>query len=176
MAAEYVMPGRWVRWISTAEPDWDAVYADQLPRVYNFFRYRFGPTADAEDLTARTFEKAWRARQRYRSDLASFATWLMSIARNVAADHVRARRLHVPIEEAAVVWAEGTPEEEAMRHSDGLRLAALLQQLPERDRELLAMKYGAGMTNRAIATATGLTESNVGTIVHRAVQTLRTRW
>lgn len=72
--------------------------------------------------------------------------------------------------------AAGTPEDEAVRHSDGVRLAALLQQLPERDRELLAMKYGAGMTNRAIATATGLSESNVGTIVHRAVQILRTRW
>src|SRR3970282_1347034 len=85
MAVEQGVPGRLVRWISAAEPDWDAVYADQLPRVFNFFRYRFGPTADAEDLTARTFEKAWRARQRYRRDLASFATWLMSIARNVAA-------------------------------------------------------------------------------------------
>jgi RNA polymerase sigma-70 factor (ECF subfamily) len=72
--------------------------------------------------------------------------------------------------------ATGTPEDDAVRHSNGERLAALLQSLPERERELLAMKYGAGMTNRAIATATGLTESNVGTIVHRAVQTLRERW
>jgi RNA polymerase sigma-70 factor (ECF subfamily) len=176
MAAEHVMPGRLVRWISAAEPDWDAVYADQLPRVYNYFRYRFGSTADAEDLTARTFEKAWCARHRYRSDLASFATWLISIARNVATDHVRARRLHVPIEEAVVVAAEGTPEDEAVRHSDGVRLSALLQQLSDRDRELLAMKFGAGMTNRAIATETGLSESNVGTIVHRAVLTLRERW
>jgi hypothetical protein len=61
MSVEQAMPGRLARWLSAAEPDWDAVYADQLPRVYNFFRYRFGVTADAEDLTARTFEKAWRA-------------------------------------------------------------------------------------------------------------------
>ncbi|HWV94383.1 MAG TPA: sigma-70 family RNA polymerase sigma factor [Vicinamibacterales bacterium] len=154
-----------------------AVYADQLPRVYNFFRYRFGVTADAEDLTARTFEKAWRARHRYRRDVAAFSTWLLSIARNVAADHMRARRPHVALDEAASMeTATGTPEDEAVRHSDGERLAALLQSLPERERELLAMKYGAGMTNRAIATATGLTESNVGTIVHRAVLTLRERW
>ena len=170
------MPGRLVRWLSAAEPDWDAVYSDQLPRVYNFFRYRFGVTADAEDLTARTFEKAWRARHRYRRDVAAFSTWLLSIARNVAADHVRARRPLVALEEAASVAATGTPEDEAVRHSNGERLASLLQSLPERDRELLAMKYGAGMTNRAIATATGLTESNVGTIVHRAVETLRERW
>ena len=42
MSVEQAMPGRLVRWLSAAEPDWDAVYADQLPRVYNFFRYRFG--------------------------------------------------------------------------------------------------------------------------------------
>ena len=84
MSVEQAMPGRLVRWLSAAEPDWDAVYADQLPRVYNFFRYRFGVTADAEDLTARTFEKAWRARHRYRRDVAAFSTWLLSIARNAA--------------------------------------------------------------------------------------------
>lgn len=176
MSVEQAMPGRLVRWLSAAEPDWDAVYADQLPRVYNFFRYRFGVTADAEDLTARTFEKAWRARHRYRRDVAAFSTWLLSIARNVATDHVRARRPLVALEEAATMAATGTPEDDAVRHSNGERLAVLLQSLPERERELLAMKYGAGMTNRAIATATGLTESNVGTIVHRAVGTLRERW
>ena len=47
---------------SSEDLDWDAVYADQAPRVYNYFRFRLGRTADAEDLTARTFEKAWRSR------------------------------------------------------------------------------------------------------------------
>lgn len=176
MALEQALPGRMVRWLTASEPDWDAVYAEQLPRVYNFFRYRFGPTADAEDLTARTFEKAWLARHRYRRDLAGFSTWLLSIARNVAADHLRARRLFVPLEQAATVAAAGTPEDEAMAGSDAHRLAALLATLTDRERELLAMKYGAGMTNRDIAAATGLSESNVGTIVHRAVQALRARW
>jgi len=52
----------------------------------------------------------------------------------------------------------------------------LLEGLTDRDRELIALKYGAGLTNRAIAQATGLSESNVGTILYRAVQTLRARW
>lgn len=170
------MPGRLARWISAAEPDWDAVYAEQLPRVYNFFRYRFGEAADAEDLTARTFEKAWRARHQYRRDLAGFSTWLLSIARNVAIDHHRSRRPQAPLEDAAAVAAGSTPEDDAVRASDAGRLSLLLSQLPERDRELLSLKYGAGLTNRAIAKATGLSESNVGTILHRAVDALRTRW
>jgi hypothetical protein len=52
--------------IPPAAVDWDAVYAQQLPRVYNFLRYRTGDEALAEELTARTFEKAWRKRHRYR--------------------------------------------------------------------------------------------------------------
>jgi RNA polymerase sigma-70 factor (ECF subfamily) len=176
MALDQTMPGRLAQWISTAEPDWDAVYAEQLPRVYNFFRYRFGNTADAEDLTGRTFEKAWRARHRYRRDLASFSTWLLSIARNVGTDHIRARRPMVPIEDAAMVAAADTPEEAVSKQSDARRLALLLDGLTDRDRELIALKYGAGLTNRAIAQSTGLSESNVGTILYRAVQTMRARW
>ena len=177
MTAEQALPGRLVRWITAAEPDWDAVYAEQLPRVYNFFRYRFGPSMDAEDLTARTFEKAWQARHRYRRDVAGFATWLLAIARNLAVDHLRARRHHLPLDAAALVAVSGgTPEDAAARGSDEARLAALLAGLPDRERELVALKYGADMTNRAIARVTGLSESNVGTILHRTVHTLRERW
>jgi len=158
------------------EADWDVLYADQLPRVYNYFRYRVGSGPVAEDLTSQTFEKAWRSRGRYRSDIAGFTTWLLAIARNVAIDHGRARREHAPLEDAEDVAADGTPEDEHARRSDRDRLAALVARLPERERELLALKYGAGATNRAIAELTGLSESNVGTIIHRAVQTLRRDW
>ena len=161
----------------TAEPDWDEVYAEHLPRVLNYFRYRLGQTADVEDLTARTFEKAWRARHRYRRDLAGFSTWLLTIARNVATDHLRARQRHDPLDAAAAVPSpDHTPEQHALRQSDAERLAALLATLEPRQRELIAMKYGADMTNRAIAHATGLSETNVGTILHRAVETLRGQW
>jgi RNA polymerase sigma-70 factor (ECF subfamily) len=176
MALVQVLPRRLAGWI-TAEPDWDQVYADQLPRVLNFFRYRLAHTADVEDLTARTFEKAWRARHRYRRDLAGFSTWLLTIARHVAIDYLRARQRYEPIEAADDVPSPGhTPEQHALHQSDAQRLAALLATLEPRQRELIAMKYGADMTNRAIAHATGLSESNVGTILHRAVDALRGRW
>ena len=161
---------------AAARPDWDAVFAEQLPRVYNFLRYRLGNEALAQDLTSRTFEKAWRERHRYRRDLAGFSTWLLRIARNVAIDHRRTAHEHAPLEAAVEVAAEGTPEEEAVIRSNFARLSVLIGRLPERDRELLALKYGAGATNRAIAQITGLSESNVGTILHRAVQTLRAEW
>ena len=176
MTFEQVLPLRLARWV-TAEPDWDQVYAEELPRVLNFFRYRLGNTADAEDLAARTFEKAWRARDRYRHDVAGFATWLLTIARNVAIDHLRSHQRHEPLEVAAAMPSPGdTPEQQALQNADAQRLAALLATLSPRERELIAMKFGAEMTNRAIARATGLSESNVGTILHRAVESLRACW
>jgi len=159
-----------------AEPNWDAVYTEQLPRVFNFFRYRLGNEAVAEDLTSRTFEKAWAARARYRRDLAGFSTWLISIARNVATDHLRAQRPHLPLEAAEEVAARGTPHEDVANESDLARLGILLEKLPQREQEIVALKYGVEATNRAIAELTGLSESNVGTILHRVVQTLRRDW
>ena len=157
--------------------DWDAVYRDELPRVYNFHRYRVFNQATAEDLTSITFEKAWRARRRYRKDRAAVATWLLSIARNVAIDHFRRSktRPEEPLEDQAV--PDGvTPEDEAVRREEQRRLQALLAELPPRERELIALKYGAGATNRAIAKLTGLSESNVGTILHRTIAALRAAW
>lgn len=179
MAIENAVIGRLVGWLTPAdEADWDALYAEQLPRIYNFFRYRVGDGPEAEDLTSATFEKAWRARHRYRRDLGAFSTWLLAIARNVAIDSYRRTRTrtHVPLEEAAAVAAGPTPEEAAAQRSDFERLSRLLAALPDRDRELLALKYGAGLTNRAIARLTGLTTSNVGTILYRTIRDLRADW
>lgn len=165
------------RQTAESEPvDWDAVYAEQLPRVYNFFRYRFGDSALAEDLTAATFEKAWVARESYRSDLGAFSTWLFTIAQRVGIDHLRARRDEAPLEAAHGHAAPGSPEEEAQRRSDMARLGELLAGLAERERELVAMKYGASLNNRMIAQLTGLSESNVGSILHRVTKRLRAAW
>jgi len=91
-------------------------------------------------------------------------------------DHYRAQRNYVPLEEAADLPGGATPEEIAEKRSDEQRLARLLERRDERERELLALKYGAECTNRDIARMTGLSESNVGTILHRAVEALRTEW
>src|SRR6185295_9261766 len=79
--------------------DWNAVFAEELPRVYNFFRYRVGDRATAEDLTSAAFEKAWRARDRYRRERAAVSTWLLAIARNVAIDYFRRPRLEVALDD-----------------------------------------------------------------------------
>jgi RNA polymerase sigma-70 factor (ECF subfamily) len=156
--------------------DWNSVYRDQLPRIYNYFRFRTGRDADVDDLTSRTFEKAWKGRDQYRQDLAGFSTWLFGIARNVATDYLRSARAHLPLEAAADIADMRTPEDEVARRSDLARLAKLSALLSDRQRELIALKYGAALNNRLIARITGLSESNVGTVLQRAVEKLRAQW
>lgn len=164
--------------LTTAKFDveWNAVYRQELPRVYNYFRYRFTDNALAEDLTSATFEKAWRAREKYKRDLAAFSTWLFTIARNVAIDHLRTRRAHVSFDALEKIPAPDSPHEAYMRQAELAQLGALLKQLNEHERELIALKYGAELNNREIARQLGMSESNVGTTLHRIVEKLKAKW
>ena len=157
----------------TGEVDWEAAYKEYLPRVYNFFRYRVGDEALAEDLTATTFEKAWRGRARFQRNLGAFSTWLFTIARNIGTDHFRQNEHDLSLETVHEPADSTSLEETAQRRQDFARLNALLAQLPARERELIALKYGAGLNNREITQLTHLSESNVGTILHRVVEKLR---
>ena len=160
--------------------DWDAVYTHELPRLYNFFLYQTGDVQTAQDLTATTFEQAWKSRQRYRQQQAQVQTWLMGIARHVAAKHFRQHDRRRRIAELfgigeRAISAASLPEI-IQQQADQHQLRQLVKHLPQREREIIALKYGAGMTNRAIATLTGLSESNIGTITQRTVQRLRRAW
>lgn len=156
------------------EIDWEAAYKEYLPRVYNFFRYRISDKSLVEDLTAATFEKAWRGRSRFRRDLSAFSTWLFTIARNVATDHFRRREQNIPLETVHEQADSVSLEETVQRDQDFAQLYVILSQLPARERELIAFKYGAGLNNREIARLMRLSESNVGTILNRTVEKLRT--
>jgi RNA polymerase sigma-70 factor (ECF subfamily) len=169
---------RLITWFGkpVTEADFEELYRVELPRVYNFFRYRVGDGQLAEDLTSETFEKAWRNRVRYNRNLAAFSTWVFTIARRVAIDHYRKYRAEVPLNDFTHPTADESMEDLAQQQADFARLSNLLARLADRDRELVALKYGAGLTNRTIADLTGLTESNVGVILHRALQILRNEW
>ena len=156
--------------------DFETTYQEELPRVYNFFRYRVGDDQVAEDLTAETFEKAWRNREKYRNDLASFSTWLFTLARRIGTDYYRRHKSTVSLDEVASVSDPQVLEEVAQRRDDFRHLSHLLSRFAERERELVALKYGAGLTNRAITRITGLSESNISTILYRVTQQLRAQW
>jgi RNA polymerase sigma-70 factor, ECF subfamily len=166
---------------SMSQPvDWDAIYTSELSRVYNYFLYKLGNRELAQDLTSTTFERAWKTRSKYNALIASPSTWLLGIARNVFREHVRRYKvaenkleplLHVE------QWPSHIDVELSFQEQqDKELLRSLLLKLPEREQDLIALKYGAGLSNREIAQVTGLSESNVGSILHRTVTTLRNKW
>lgn len=157
------------------EINWESVVGDELPRLYNYFRYRLGEETTAEDLTSLVLEKAWLKRHRYRRDRAAFSVWLFAIARNEVVAYLRKRDHTIPL--SMTERAEDETAEQVLEHTQDLqRLSQLLGDLPDRERELLALKYGADLNNREIAVLTGLGESNVGTILSRTLQKIREQW
>jgi RNA polymerase sigma-70 factor (ECF subfamily) len=158
------------------EDAWRQIYDEMLPRVFHYFAYRLGDTQTAEDLAATTFEKAWKARRQFRRDKGRVDQWVFGIARRVLVDHHRQQRPVVDSDPRPTEASDFSVEGVVSQNHRFKRLAGLLEGLPERTRELISLKYGAGFNNRQIASITGLSESNVGTILHRAVQDLRTRW
>lgn len=157
----------------TSRVDWDVIYRTEMPRVYNFFLYRTGERTLAEDLTSTTFERAWQRRFLYSLRRAAPAAWLFGIARNVWREYLRVR--HQPAWELLdeTVLAPQNVEQDWQEQDARERLAGFIRGLPEREAELIALKYGAGLTNREIARLTRLSESNVGTILYRTIGELK---
>ena len=166
---------------SKSQPvDWDAVYESELPRIYNYFLYKVCNRELAQDLTATTFERAWTTRSKYNSIIASPSTWLLGIARNVLRESLRKNKAienkMEPIQNDEQLPSAVHVEQSFQERQDKEFLQSLLLKLPEREHDLVALKYGAGLSNREIARTMGLSESNVGSILHRTVTNLRRKW
>jgi RNA polymerase sigma-70 factor, ECF subfamily len=157
------------------EINWDSVVNNELPRLYNYFRYRLGDESIAEELTSGVLEKAWTKRHRYRKDRAAFSVWLFSIAKNEVIGYLRKRQVSLPISMTETASGE-TIEHRLEQSQDIQQLSHLLAGLSERERELISLKFGADLNNREISTVTELSESNVGTILSRVLQKLREQW
>ncbi len=146
------------------------VYEENVWHVYGFLAYRLQDREAVEDLTQVTFERATRSFSRFDPSRASERTWLVAIARNALIDHQRrGRRLSAePLDENSLSPVAGP--EDAIASVD---LRAALMQLPDREREVLALRYGAEMTGPEIADLLGLSAANVLQIVSRTLRKLR---
>ena len=156
--------------------DWQHHYNELLPKVFHFFWFKVGDRSLAEDLAAATFEKAWKFRGRFRQDLGKFDCWVFGIARNVVSDHFRSQRPQENFDDTYLASPSGQIENEVEKLENFARLQQILITLDSRERDLISYKYGAELTNRQIAHLTGLSESNVGVILFRAVEKLRSEW
>jgi RNA polymerase sigma-70 factor, ECF subfamily len=155
--------------------DFEQAYDDHVARVYGFFAYRTGNRNDAEDLTQQTFERAWRSWGRFDPRQSRVSTWLISIARNLLIDHYRGRAPaagDVPLE-SMDAEAIGSVNGGDPRLGLEPELARALSVLADREREILALRYGADLTSSEIAQLMGLTVSNVQQITSRTLRQLR---
>jgi RNA polymerase sigma-70 factor (ECF subfamily) len=155
--------------------DFTAIYDQHIWQVYGFFAYRLRSRADAEDLTQQTFERALRAWRRYDADRASVSTWLLAIARNLLIDHLRSDRsaLHGPISDVDENHAALADERDG--HDLGLDpdLERALAELGDRERELIALRFGGDLSGPEIAKLTGLSVANVKQTLSRALRRMR---
>lgn len=153
----------------------DALYRESASDVFAYAMSLLRDRAAAEDATALAFEKAYRKRSTYKAEKGSPRGWLFGIARNVVLDELRRRKrtaaLVTDVEDAATAPGAGDDDEEAAARRATVRAA--LATLDARDRELVALKFHAGLSNAEIGRVAGLSESNAGTKLHRAMTRLR---
>ena len=160
-----------------ARPDEDEllqVYRDNVRAVYAFFTYSVSHET-AEDLTATTFEHVVRAWNRYDPEQAQPRTWIMVIARNVLADHFR-RQSHrgaISLDGHPALAASLASSDDPAANCMSLDvLRDWLGRLQPREREVLALRFGADLAAAEIARHLGLSESNVHQISSRSLRRL----
>jgi RNA polymerase sigma-70 factor (ECF subfamily) len=158
---------------SDADAAFEELYRRSRDDVYAYAAGLLRDRSAAEEVTAQAFERAYRKRRSWNPKRGSHRAWLFGIARNAALDELRRRR-----RQAELV---ADPEDElAARPEDGgevsIRRTALrdaVAELAPRERELVALKFFAGLTNAEIAGVIGVSETNAGTKLHRVIEKLR---
>jgi RNA polymerase sigma factor (sigma-70 family) len=156
-----------------ADLAFDRLYRSSRDDVYAYVASLLHDGPAAEEVTATAFERAYRKRKRFDPSKGEPRAWLFGIARNAALDELRRRGRQAEMaaepEDVGATAVDASAEQSERR----LALRAGLARLAPRERELIALKYFAGLANREIAAVIGVSESNAGTKLHRAVTKLR---
>ena len=153
--------------VAAPEERFESLYRRTFPRVYAYVASMLRDRSAAEEVTAAAYERAFRKRSSYRAGRGSPEAWLFGIARNAALDELRRLKRSV----GEVDMAEPDDHSEVVVRRETVRAA--VGTLDPRDRDLLALKYKAGLSNAEIARVLSIRESNVGTRLHRAMEKLR---
>jgi RNA polymerase sigma factor (sigma-70 family) len=158
---------------SSAALDFEALYRAARDDVYGYVATLLRDRSAAEDVTAAAFERAYRKQRTYKASRGTERAWLFGIARNAALDELRRRKRAAALA-ADPADVDAAPPEDAAEAA--LRRAAVrvaLARIDARDRELIALKFHAGLDNSEIAAVLGVSVTNAGTQLHRAMTKLR---
>jgi RNA polymerase sigma factor (sigma-70 family) len=160
------------RTAETAQRRLERLYYDCRDDVFAYLASFLGDAGAAEDVTALAFERAFRRRRLFNPLRGSERAWLFGIARNAALDELRHRGRTTALlgELPADAWADDDHVEGVVRRAT---VRSALAGLSSRERELIALKFHAGLSNPDVARVLGVSESNAGTLLHRAMTKLR---
>lgn len=165
--------------IAQAKTDQEAfsiLYERYAQRIYHYIYYRTSNEADAEDLAAKTFMRAWQHIGNYDDRGLPFSAWLYRIAHNLVAnwhrDHSRRRVISL---DDLTLWQvnEDGPEAAALFAEDKAALLAAVRRLPADRQELLSLKFVEHLSNNEIASIMGRSEGAVKSLYHRTLLSLR---
>jgi RNA polymerase sigma factor (sigma-70 family) len=157
----------------TAKLDFDALYRGSRDDVYAYVVTLLRDRGAAEDVTAQAFERAFRKAHSYDPGRGGERGWLFGIARNAALDELRRRKRHAALAAEPADVTGPAPDDAAERALERAAVRAALAKLQARDRDLIGLKFHAGLDNAEIAAALGISPSNAGTLLHRAMTKLR---
>ena len=150
------------------------MYREHVSAVFAFFGYAVSRET-AEDLTAATFERVIKAWGGYDAERGPERAWVLAIARNLLTDHYRrqSHRNTVSTDEHPLLLDTLSSDDWIERRLTHAEVRDWLEELGQREREILAMRFGADLAASDIAALTGLTASNVHQIVSRSLRRLR---
>jgi RNA polymerase sigma-70 factor (ECF subfamily) len=152
------------------------LYERHVRRIYNYIYYRTGNHHDAEDLTARVFQRALGHVADFEDKGVPFSAWLYRIAHNLVANWHRdeSRRPTVPLDERAASGVPGEhPEAEALAAEERSMLLDVVRHLPEDRQQLLILKFVERISNAEVGEIMGRTEGAIKSLYHRTLSSLR---
>ena len=129
----------------------EELYRRYARAIYGVVRKMLGDHARSEDVVQEAFANVWRAAGGYRRERGVATGWLFAIARNAAADALRARTVQPGGDPPDVADPEPLPDERAGAAQEAFRLHAAVDSLPEREREVIAMAYFDGLSQSEVA-------------------------
>jgi RNA polymerase sigma-70 factor, ECF subfamily len=150
----------------------EELYRSSRDDLYAYVAGMLRDKSAAEDVTAAAFERAYRKRARFDPRRGSRRAWLFGIARNAALDELRRRGRHAELT-AEPADASSSVVESAEASARRATVRAALARLGGREREVVSLKFFAGLSILEIATVLGISETNAATRLHRAMTKLR---
>ena len=156
-----------------AEESFTELYERCFTRVFGYVASLLRDRSAAEDVTAQAFERAYRKRRSYRAGRGTHEAWLFGIARNAALDELRRRKRRAGLETDPEDVEGSAPEDHAELALRRQVVRAGFAALDGRERDLIALKFAGGLSNAEIGRVLAMSESAVGTRLHRTVTKLR---